>query len=235
MQRLFITGTDTDVGKTYVSRLLLKGFNQQAYRTVAIKPVAAGCEKNKTGQWRNHDALLLQQGASVFLPYHDVNPITLAEPIAPHIAATSEGKSSIVNLTFQAMARDWPADIALIEGAGGWLVPLDSKTFFYQLVLELAIPVILVVGMRLGCLNHALLSYQHIKSCGGTCLGWIANCLDPNMQALSENIASLTGRIGAPCLAVVPYQSVQPVFLPFKLASPDDRVMVCPDSSCNLR
>jgi dethiobiotin synthetase len=205
--RLFITGTDTGVGKTYVSCGLLNLFKQQGLTTVAIKPVASGCEMTPQGL-RNEDALLLQKHASVQLSYELINPISFEPPIAPHIAAQKVN----FNLTTKNIlkkcqpALNTPADIHLIEGAGGWLVPLHADETMGDLAQALDTEVILVVGLRLGCINHALLSIEAIKNKGCTLKGWIANHLDFAMLYQQENLLTLTERIKAPLLATMPYQ-----------------------------
>ncbi len=158
MKRFFITGTDTNIGKTYISRGLLKLFNLQGYLTIAIKPIASGCEIIQ-GELYNQDALTLQQAANILLPYNTVNPICFSPPVAPHLAAQQINQiitvSSIVKQCQSALST--VADVCLIEGVGGWSVPLNQNETTADLLNALAAKVILVVGMRLGCLNHALL------------------------------------------------------------------------------
>lgn len=201
----FITGTDTDVGKTFISCALLTKANQQQRVTGAIKPVAAGCDW-VDGELKNSDALLLQSYASLDLPYQSVNPITLEEPIAPHIAAQRVSK------TIQASRLEGyikgsmmtPADVWLVEGAGGWLVPLNHKETLADLAVLLSMPVILVVAIRLGCINHALLTASAIRQSGLPLAGWVANCMAENSPALTENIDTLVTLLDAPCLGKVP-------------------------------
>ncbi|MBU0911886.1 MAG: dethiobiotin synthase [Gammaproteobacteria bacterium] len=205
MQTIFITGTDTDAGKTYVAVALLQGLKALGYRTVAQKPVAAGV--NAAGF--NTDALQLQQHATEQLSYELVNPYCLEDAVAPHLAAAKVElviDSSILSKELQKL-QNVNADIALVEGAGGWLLPLDDKTTMADWVTEQQLPVLLVVGMKLGCLNHALLTINEIERSGLKLLGWVANCIDPDMAYQQENISYLQQKLTAPCLGVLPYQS----------------------------
>ncbi|MGY5797140.1 dethiobiotin synthase [Rheinheimera faecalis] len=205
MQTIFITGTDTDAGKTYVAVALLQGLKALGYRTVAQKPVAAGV--NAAGF--NTDALQLQQHATEPLSYELVNPYCLEDAVAPHLAAAKAElviDSSILSKELQKL-QNVNADIALVEGAGGWLLPLDDKTTMADWVIEQQLPVLLVVGMKLGCLNHALLTVREIERSGLKLLGWVANCIDPDMAYQQENISYLQHRLTAPCLGILPYQS----------------------------
>ena len=208
----FIAGTDTDAGKTLIATGLLAAANQRGLRTVAMKPVAAGCEETEQGL-RNGDALELLEAMSEQLPYERVNPVALQAAIAPHIAAQQEGRrllvSQLVGYCRGVMMQ--PADLLLIEGAGGWRVPLNRNETLAGLVRELQLPVILVVGMKLGCINHALLTAEAIARDGLSLAGWVANCRDPDMVVFEENLATLRDLIHAPCLGVVPH-----------LESPDD-------------
>jgi dethiobiotin synthetase len=209
MQSLFITGTDTDAGKTYVAVALLQGLKALGYRTVAQKPIAAGV--NEAGF--NTDALQLQQHTTEELSYAQVNPICLTDAVAPHLAAAKAG----VEIDTDRLSKELhqlqtlDVDIALIEGAGGWLLPLDDNLTMADWVAERKLPVVLVVGMKLGCLNHALLTVREIERSGLKLLGWVANCIDPDMAYQQENIRYLQQKLTAPCLAVLPYQS-QPLF-----------------------
>lgn len=207
----FIAGTDTNVGKTLVAAGLLVAANQQDLTTAALKPVAAGCEPTEQGL-RNADALLLQSVISEPLPYEQINPIALEAAIAPHIAAQQEKRIlSADRLAGFCRGSLHQADLTLIEGAGGWRVPLNPSETMADLARILRLPVILVVGVRLGCINHALLTVEAIRHDGLTLAGWVANCIDPEMPALDENIHSLMARIPAPCLGVVPWlESAQP-------------------------
>jgi len=197
-QWLFITGTDTDVGKTVVACGL-------GLRTAAIKPVAAGCEVTEQGM-TNSDALQLQAAASHKLAYQQINPIALEPAIAPHIAAAEAGvRMSASRLVGYCRGVSlMPVDMVVIEGAGGWRVPINSRETLADVARELECAVIVVVGMRLGCLNHALLTMEAIRGDGLRIAGWVANILDPEMPRLQENIDTLKQCINEPCLGTVP-------------------------------
>lgn len=201
----FIAGTDTDVGKTVIAAGLLAAANAAGLSTAALKPVAAGCEETSEGL-RNADALLLQSTMSLPLHYDEINPVALREPIAPHIAAARAGRRlSVTRLAgFCRGVLGRRADFTLVEGAGGWRLPLGGGEFLSQLAVELQLPVILVVGLRLGCLNHALLSAEAIVRDGLPLAGWVGNGCGPDMAAQEENIATLHALLPAPCLGIVP-------------------------------
>ncbi len=202
----FITGTDTEVGKTYVSCALLEAFKQQGCKTLAMKPVAAGCFETEHGL-RNEDALALQESMTEALDYDLLNPVALKSAIAPHIAAAQEGKRPTVSRLagFCRGVMNRGADLLLIEGAGGWRVPLNERETLADLARVLELPVILVVGIRLGCINHALLSAQAINADGLRLAGWVANIIEPRTSCIDENINTLKGALQAPCLGVVPF------------------------------
>jgi len=204
-QWLFITGTDTDVGKTVVACGFLAAANQQGLRTAAIKPVAAGCEITEQGM-TNTDALQLQAAASHKLAYQQINPIALVPAIAPHIAAAEAGvQMSASRLVGYCRGVSlMPVDTVVIEGAGGWRVPINSRETLADVARELECAVIVVVGMRLGCLNHALLTIEAIRRDGLQIAGWVANILDPDMPRLQANIDTLKQCINEPCLGTVP-------------------------------
>lgn len=201
----FIAGTDTDVGKTTIAAGLLHAARQAGLSTAAAKPVASGCESTPQGL-RNADALALLAECSLPLDYAMVNPFAFAPAIAPHIAAREAG----VALTIEALAAavqpvlDRRADFTLVEGAGGWQVPLSGRENLSALPVRLGLPVILVVGVRLGCINHALLSAEAIAADGLALAGWVANIVDPATSRLEENLATLDERLSAPCLGRVP-------------------------------
>ena len=205
-KKFFIAGTDTDVGKTVIAAGLLAAANARGLQTLAIKPVAAGCEKTDEGL-KNADALLLLQTMSRELPYTQVNPVAFEEPIAPHIAADNAGK----RLTASQLAGYCrgvlmtAGDFTVVEGAGGWRVPLNSIETLANLAGELNLPVILVVGIRLGCINHALLTAEAIRHDGLPLAGWVANHIDPAMPYAKENVETLASLIQAPLLGSVPY------------------------------
>lgn len=206
---LFITGTDTGVGKTHIATLLLQQAAAQGISCVGFKPVAAGGRQTAAG-FCNEDALALQAAGSVHAPYELINPYLLREAAAPHIAAAEEGVRLQAGRIFAAHAdlAD-QAELVIVEGAGGWQVPLNDKLNLGELVGMARWPVILVVGMRLGCLNHALLSADAIRA-KTTLLGWIANCLPPRQPHLDQNVSTLLTRVPAPLLAVVPGQNELP-------------------------
>lgn len=204
----FITGTDTDAGKTLITEALLFKAAQQGLRTIALKPVAAGADV-AGDTLQNSDAVRLQQAATVSLPYSQVNPVLLEAAIAPHIAAQQEGRNITASRLagFIRGALMQPADLKLIEGAGGWLVPLNPRELYSAVPRELQLPVILVVGLKLGCLNHALLTARTIMQDGLKLAGWIGTQVEPDMPVLQENIDTLNNMLPAPCLGVVPYQA----------------------------
>ncbi|MDZ7924719.1 MAG: dethiobiotin synthase [Marinagarivorans sp.] len=206
----FITGTDTGVGKTYIACALLKAFAKAGKTTMALKPIAAGCEESEQGLC-NDDALALQQAATVKLDYALINPFALKAATAPHIAAALEGRRLTLDRV-AGMCRGTlmtKADICLIEGAGGWRVPLNDRESLSQLPAALQTPVILVVAVRLGCLNHALLTAEAIIRDGLPLAGWVANCMEPDMPNLQANIETLKTLIPAPCLGVVGFAEDQ--------------------------
>jgi len=198
----FVTGTDTGVGKTLIACALLHGFAAQGRRAVGMKPVAAGC--NDDGQ--NEDVLRLRAASNVAVGYGQINPYFFLQAIAPHIAAQRAGviiQFSRIAQSYQELAAQ--ADVVIVEGVGGFCVPLNAQQDSADLVLELGLPVILVVGMRLGCLNHALLTVEAIAARGLTLAGWAANVADAGMASVEENVAALQQRIAAPLLGIVPY------------------------------
>lgn len=202
-QSWFVTGTDTDVGKTLISSALVDWLCQHG-TACGYKPVAAGCEVI-AGQLRNDDALALQAASQPRPNYSQINPVALEAAIAPHIAAqlTKVTISSSL-LVDQARQIENSYQYSVVEGAGGWLVPLSDSQTFADLAKELGHPVILVVAMRLGCINHALLTANAIENSGLPLAGWVANCLEPDMPALQQNINSLKQRLDAPLIGILP-------------------------------
>ena len=202
----FVTGTDTDVGKTTIAAGLLHAARMAGLSTAAAKPVASGCEQSAAGL-RNSDALALLGECSLALDYAEVNPFAFAPAIAPHLAAIEAGAELSVDALLGPLRHvlSKQADFTLIEGAGGWRVPLSADALFSDVPQALQLPVILVVGVRLGCINHALLSAEAILADGLPLAGWVANIVDPHTARLEENLATLTQRIPAPCLGVVPW------------------------------
>ncbi|WP_093417744.1 MULTISPECIES: dethiobiotin synthase [unclassified Pseudomonas] len=201
----FITGTDTDVGKTTIAAGLLHAAKMAGLSTAAGKPVASGCAMTPQGL-RNSDALALLAQCSLPLTYAEVNPLAFEPAIAPHLAAREAGVALTVQSLLVPMRHilDKQADFTLIEGAGGWRVPLAGQDNLSDLAMALGLPVILVVGMRLGCINHALLSAEAIARDGLQLAGWVANIIDPKTSRLEENLATLAERLPAPCLGRVP-------------------------------
>ena len=203
----FVTGTDTDVGKTCVATGLLHAARARGLSTLGLKPLAAGCEPGPEGL-RNSDALALWAQSTLSISYEQVNPIALEPAIAPHLAAQEAGKSlSADRLAGYCRGALGQADFTLVEGAGGWRVPLNASESLADLPRLLKLPVILVVGLRLGCLNHALLSAEAIVRDGLPLVAWVANTRDPQMPYLEQNVQSLAQRLGAPCLGVLPVLS----------------------------
>lgn len=205
MRGLFVTGTDTGVGKTWVSCIILRQWRAAGLAVRGMKPVASGCRRTKDGL-QNDDALALMRAAAMQMPYEMVNPCALEPPIAPHLAARAAGERiSLEQLARRAEALGGGAQRLVVEGAGGWRVPLGDDCTMADLARLLGLPVVLVVGMRLGCLNHALLSAAAIAADGCTLAGWVANLLHPQMELADENMATLAARIPAPQLGVVPW------------------------------
>ncbi len=201
----FVTGTDTEIGKTTIAAGLLHAARQAGLSTAAAKPVASGCEETAQGL-RNSDALALLGECSLPLSYDEVNPLAFAPAIAPHLAAREAG----IQLDVEALAAPVrrvlakEADFSLVEGAGGWRVPLAGAASLSDLPIALGLPVILVVGVRLGCINHAVLTAEAILRDGLPLAGWVANVVDPQTSRLEENLATLAERLPAPCLGRVP-------------------------------
>lgn len=202
---LFITGTDTGVGKTLVAAALVHLAAAVGRRVVGLKPVASGADRTADGL-RNEDALALQAASSVALPYELVNPYCFEPAIAPHLAAAEEGVAiEVPRLLGAFRAATRRADLAIVEGAGGWRVPLHPEGFLSDLPEQLGLGVILVVGLRLGCLNHARLTFEAIGRAGRSPLvGWIGNGIDPGFSHQDETIATLARLLGRPALAVIP-------------------------------
>lgn len=201
----FIAGTDTDVGKTTIAAGLLHAARLSGLSTLGAKPVASGCSVTPKGL-RNADAKALMAESSIVLPYEQVNPYAFEPAIAPHVAAREAGVALEVSSLLAAMRAVLAhnADFTLIEGAGGWRVPLSNQASLSDLAVALKLPVILVVGVRLGCINHALLSAEAIARDGLQLAGWVANIIEPRTARLEENLASLAERLPAPCLGRVP-------------------------------
>ena len=203
-QAYYITGTDTEIGKTHVSCALLARAAAQGLRAAALKPVAAGVDT----EGHNEDVLRLMAAANVVLPEQTVNPWRLQAPLSPHIAARQAG----VEITTPPIIECFHAaceqtDLLLVEGVGGLYAPLSETLSQPDLIRELDIPVILVVGLRLGCLNHALLTTAALAQEGCVLAGWVGNLIDPSFQAQTDNIDTLRRRIQAPCLGILPFDA----------------------------
>lgn len=205
MRGLFVTGTDTGVGKTLVTVALMRALVHSGLKTAGMKPVASGSLRTPEGL-RNDDALQLQAAANLPRPYELVNPYAFAPPIAPHLAAREAGVSIEMPRILESYRRlGEGADVVIVEGVGGWQVPLAKNFALPDLARALALPVVLVVGLRLGCLNHAHLSARAILADGLTLAGWVANGLDPNFERRADNVATLEQVIPAPMLADFPW------------------------------
>jgi dethiobiotin synthetase len=206
MRSIYVTGTDTGIGKTLASVALLQALRAGGRRAVGMKPVASGCERID-GEWRNADALALQQASDPVPPYALCNPYALPEPTAPEIAASAVGIEVELGPLCAAYAGlDALADFVVVEGVGGWAAPLAPALDQSALVHALDLPVVLVVGLRLGCINHARLTARAIEAEGCRLLGWIGNEVDPGFAHREENIAILRRHIASPCLGFVPFQ-----------------------------
>ncbi|NWG39406.1 MAG: dethiobiotin synthase [Hydrogenophilaceae bacterium] len=202
MKGCFVTGTDTGVGKTLVTVALIEALKQAGYRVAGMKPVAAGIDE--TGE--NEDVVRIRLAANVTAPVDTVSPYRFGLFTAPHIAASMAGVQMQIEVV--ADAYKWLAHRAewvVVEGAGGFLVPFNEKQGMDAIPVHLQLPVVLVVGMRLGCLNHALLTAEAIRARGLALAGWVANCIDPDMAAFEENLQTLHASLAAPCLGVMPW------------------------------
>lgn len=204
----FVTGTDTDCGKTLVSSALLCQAKHQGKKTLGLKPIASGCEETALGL-RNSDALSLISQSSIELAYSQVNPISFQPAIAPHIAAAQTGTDisvqCVLNHLTPTLSLVDEHDFCLVEGAGGWRLPLGDGDYLSQVVQQLSLPVILVVGIKLGCLNHAILTQEAILADGVKIAGWVGNIVSPDTACIEDNIASLDQMMIAPCIGIIPH------------------------------
>lgn len=208
----FVTGTDTGVGKTLIAAALLTALKDAGLRTVGMKPVAAGLVE-RSGRLVSEDVAMLLEASKVKAPRELVNPYSLRDPVAPNLAAAMEGVRIEAETIVDAFhSLQLYGEAVIVEGAGGFRVPLGDVFDGADLARMLGIPVVMVVGMRLGCVNHALLTAEAIVARGLELAGWVANRIDPQMALVEDNVAMLRARLGAPCLGVVPH-----------LASPDFR------------
>ena len=211
---VFVTGTDTGIGKSVASASLLHALRARGLRAVGMKPVASGCERTPEG-WRNEDALLLQAASAPMPPYDDVNPYALPQPLAPELAAAQAGVEIALATILAAHARlAAQSDTVVVEGVGGWAAPISATLDQIDLVRALDLPVVLVVGLRLGAINHARLSARAIQADGARLVGWIANDIDPHMARADDNFEILRRRLPVPCWGRLPY-----------LASPDPQAL----------
>jgi dethiobiotin synthetase len=217
----FVTGTDTGVGKTLVSAALLHTLARRHRRVVGMKPVAAGLVAQGR-EWVSEDVLALRVASTVAVPAALDNPVALPDALAPHLAAARAGRAVTVAELFAAHAalRDL-ADVVVVEGAGGWRVPLNDSETLADLAIAIGVPVVLVVGLRLGCLNHALLSAEAIRADGLQLAGWVANAIDPGMACREENMDTLRHWLPAPLLGSVPWHPQTPDARQIVLDLPD--------------
>jgi dethiobiotin synthetase len=207
LPRLYITGTDTGAGKSIATASLLHALRMHGRRAVGMKPVASGCEATPDGL-RNEDALLLQVASAPTPAYDDVNPYALAHPLAPELAAADAGVELELAPIVAAYTRlAAQADTVAVEGVGGWAAPLTATLDQIDLVRALDLPVVLVVGLRLGCINHARLTARAIEADGARLIGWIASDVDPAMARADDNFRLLHARLPAPCWGRLPYRT----------------------------
>ncbi|MGZ5050332.1 MAG: dethiobiotin synthase [Methylobacter sp.] len=199
----FITGTDTNVGKTWATVALMRYFKGLGKTVVGMKPVASGCLMQH-GVLKNEDALLIQENASVRIDYDWVNPYAYEQPVSPHIAGLSD-PVELARITTKFRLLKEKADIVLVEGAGGWCSPVNIREDNCDLAKALALPVIIVVAIKLGCINHARLTYQAVKQSGLACAGWIAMCTDRDVLHKDENVLTIQNALEVPLLGVLPY------------------------------
>lgn len=204
---VFVTGTDTGVGKTLVSAALLHNLARHHHRVIGMKPVAAGLIEHEGAQV-SEDVLMLRAASTLKVPAELDNPVALPEPLSPHLAARHAGREvRIADLLTPARSLQQQADALVVEGAGGWRVPINDDETLADLARALGAPVLMVVGMRLGCLNHAMLTAEAIRADGLTLAGWVANHIDPAMACFDENLATLSARLNAPLWGVVPWSA----------------------------
>lgn len=205
---LFITGTDTEIGKTYSTLCIMESIKAAGKSVAGMKPVASGAELTRCGL-RNDDALALQKHASAPHEYASINPYVFKPPIAPQFAAQATGiRIDIDKIHAHYLCLKERADVVVVEGIGGWCVPLDNTLLLADLVKKLDLNIVLVVGLRLGCINHALLTVKTIMIDGMHLSGWVANQIDPDYNQVSATIECLQARISVPMLGYLPYQKV---------------------------
>ena len=203
MRGVFIAGTDTGIGKTHVACTLLHALRDAGLRATGMKPVASGCVSTSEGL-RNEDALAMMEASDPKVDYATCNPYAFEPAIAPHLAAAEVGTTielAPIQLAYAQLSAC--ADCVVVEGVGGWMVPLSDSLDASAIPIALKLPVILVVGLRLGCINHARLSARSIQADGCELLGWIGNAIDPDMQRVSDNVETLRRCLPAPCLGLL--------------------------------
>jgi len=213
MRGVFVTAIDTDAGKTVTSVGLVEALRETGQAVAVMKPLASGCERTAEGL-RNDDALRLMQASALSVPYQIVNPYAFEAPVAPHIAAQSEGiniEISVIESAFVQLQKI--ADTVVVEGVGGWLVPINATQTMADVAQMLGLPVVLVVAMRLGCLNHALLTAAAIQRSGLRLCGWVANRIDSDYLQVDANIAALSERLDIPLLVDLPLETDEAVLL----------------------
>lgn len=205
MGHFYVTGTDTGIGKSVASAALLHAFRAAGWRAVGMKPVASGCEATDDG-WRNEDALALQEASNPRPPYADVNPYALPNPLAPELAAADAGvaiETGPIERAFERLRTS--ADVVVVEGVGGWAAPITATLDQADLVRAMELKVVMVVGLRLGCINHARLTARAIAADGLHMVGWIANAIDPDMARADDNLRILQRVLDAPFLGRLPH------------------------------
>ncbi len=210
LNNVFITGTDTGVGKTWFTVALMNELKLKGLKVAGMKPIASGSEWNN-GRWENEDALQIMQACSEDIDYEVINPIAFEPPIAPHIAADLVGETIDIRKihdAYQALKQNH--DIVIVEGVGGWRVPLSAETSLCDLTRQLQLSVILVVGLRLGCINHAVLSAEVIRRDEFELSGWVATELDPAYLNKAQTLSAIQTRLQCPMLVEMPYSTVIP-------------------------
>lgn len=204
-QGWFVTGTDTGIGKTFVAELMLEGLNAAGVAAVGMKPVASGCRESVAGV-RSEDAERLITASHTALPYDSVNPYAYVEPVAPHIAAQLASRPIDINVIRTCFTQLADAGYVVVEGVGGWRVPIGGGQTMADVAAALELPIVLVVGVRLGCINHALLTAEAIAADGMVLAGWVANTVVPDTARQVETISAIEAALGAPRLATIPYR-----------------------------
>lgn len=202
----FVTGTDTNVGKTWATIALMRYFKSRGFTVLGMKPVASGC-RMQDGRLKNEDALLIQENGSLPVDYQLINPYAYEAPVSPHIAGIGNpAEFEVLAAKFKLLKTQ--AEVVFVEGAGGWYSPLNERQANSDLAMALGLPVIMVVAIRLGCINHARLTYQAIQQAGVDCAGWIAVYTSPDVLNGDENIEAVKASLDAPLLGVLPYRVV---------------------------